>query len=272
MRRVRVGGFWLAVICVGLLYMPEASAVIVTVVDPAPSGDPFLPTDTLPPNPALPGMTSSEFNLSTGYQSLFGNPSPNALPDKVGFSESPTLFVLVMTNRDAAEVVKSQTVGFVVTGDYWTVRSDLNFNPATALVFDPNDELTLSGFVIHNGILSAPGIPHDGDDASGPELKYSVTINAGNKQPHPILGFSVGNNNANAGIHPHVEHVDVINSALFAQVVPSSAGGIDFFDDITHWSGAVVGGHIEPEPASGVLLGMGLAMMAARRRKRQTRA
>ena len=188
MKLLRLGVVGL--ISLGSMLCPArpASAVIVTVDDPN-LLNPFVPTTPIPPNPALPELTSSsEFNLSDAYNAFFGMPSPNQLPDKTGFSEGPTLFALVLVNRGQAEVKESQTFGFVVTGDYWTVKSTLIFNPATAIIVDPNDELTLSGFVIHNGTLSAPNQPHEGDEASGPQLDYSVTVNAGNKAPFDIFG------------------------------------------------------------------------------------
>ena len=261
-------GIWLVGFLAGsvmLCVAPPAFAVIITVDDPS-LPDPFLPSTASPPNPAFPDLTFSEFNLSSSFKDLYGTVSPNPLPDRVGFGESQTLFALILAG--GGEVKESQTFGFVVTGDYWTVKSTLTFNPATAIIVDPNDELTLSGFVIHNGTLSAPNIPHEGDDASGPQLDYSVTVNAGNKAPFDIFGPAVGNGVTVAGEHPHTGHVDLARAALFGRVTSSSFLGVDFIDDITRWDGAVVGAHVVPEPSTMVLLGCGLLGMAGWRRRR----
>ena len=257
--------FWLSL---GLLLVapPRASAVIITIDDPNLS-DPFIPSTALPPNPNFPDLTFSEFNLSSSFKDVYGKASPNTLPDRVGFGENQTLFALILAG--GGDVTESQTFGFVVTGDYWTVKSTLEFNPATAIIVDPNDELTLSGFALHNGTLSAPNIPHPGDDASGPQLDYSVTINAGNKAPFDIFGPAVGNGVTVAGEHPQIGHVDIARAALFGRVSSSSFLGIDFFDDITRWNGAVIGAHVIPEPSSLLLLGCGLLGLAGFTRRRR---
>ncbi len=266
MKLLRIGVVGLIAIGIMLFSARPASAVIITIDDPN-LPNPFVPATPLPPNQNFPDLSFSEFNLNQSFKDLYGNASPNQLPDKVGFGENQTLFALILAG--GGEVKESQTVGFVVTGDFWTVKSTLTFNPATAIIVDPNDELTLSGFVIHNGTLSAPNIPHEGDDASGPQLDYSVTINAGNKMPFDIFGPAVGNGVTVAGEHPHSGHVDIARAALFGRVASSSFLGVDVFDDITRWTGAEIGAHVVPEPSSLLLLGCGLLGLAGWRRRKQ---
>ena len=265
MRQAAIGLMGLLAGSIMLGGAPSASTVIITVDDPN-LPNPFISSTPLPPNPNFPDLAFSEFNLQQSFSDLYGHASPNPLPDRVGFGENQTFFALILAG--GGEVKEVQTFGFVVTGDYWTVKALLTFNPATAVVVDPNDELTLSGFTIHHGILSAPNIPHAGDNASGPQLDYAVTVNAGNKAPFDVFGPAVGNGVTVAGEHPSVGHVDLTRAALFARVSSSTFLGVDVFDDITRWDGAVIGAHVIPEPSSLLLLGFGLLGLMGWRRRR----
>lgn len=248
---------------------PAAMIQLFGTGDPTP---PMFNTNPLPPNPSIPGLDFSNINLNDQYNLLFGAPSPNKLPTLLWGESQETAFMGLTSDGD---VNTFQTFNFLITGDYWRVRTDLTFNPSTAIIIDPNDELTMTGFVQHTGKLSAPGIPHPGDSAAGPIIEYDMLINAGNKiqvpNPFGFTTFAVADNFAAVNTHPNVDHQDIILGILAANVEPDTNAQISFRDEIEgFWTGAVIGSHAVPEPSTILLFGSGLFAAGMRRRKIET--
>lgn len=270
MRKTR---YYLRILCVCSLLvvsLPKSTpAVMIELLNTGEPTSPTFNTNPLPPNPDLPGLDFSDVDLNTQYNTIFGTASPNKLP-KLVWGENQTTVVMVLTSDGGVDVF--QNFNFLATGDYWGVRTDLTLNPSTAIIFDPNDEITMNGFAQHFGKLSADGIPHPGDNASGPMINYDMLINAGNKKavqnPFGFTSFAVADTFAAAGAHPRVAHEDIVLGALAANVRPDTNAQISFFDEIDgFWIGGVSGNHVVPEPSTAILLGSGMAGVFLRRRK-----
>lgn len=271
MRKTR----YLHILCVSSLLffsLPKSTpAVMIELLNTGEPTSPMFNTSPLPPNPDLPGWDFSDSDLNARYNTIFGVPSPNKLP-KLVWGENQTRVVMVLTSDGSVDVF--QNFNFLATGDYWRVRADLTLNPSTAVIFDPNDEIAMNGFVQHFGKLSTDGIPHPGDNASGPVINYDMLINAGNKKavqnPFGFTSFAVADTFAAREVHPRVVHEDVVLGALAANVRPDTNAQISFFDEIEgFWIGGVSGNHVIPEPSTVILLGSGLVGVFLRRRKRE---
>lgn len=261
--------FGLFVFCFLIIVDPSVFAATVFYTGP---GNTSSTTETtpIPSNPNLPGPVS-QANLNTAYTQLFGGPSPNSLPN-IGWLESPTIGVLLLEGGKSVDTF--QNFEFTVTGDYWTVKTNIEFNPQTAPIFDPNDHIVLSGFVQHTGKLSQNDIPHEADAAAGPQIPYTLDLNAGTKLPRDIFGPAAGLGQGALAHHPNnIDHFDFQQSAIFARVNSASGAGIDFLDDITSWTAVVGAQHLNvptapvPEPSTILLFGGGIAGVFLRRRK-----
>ena len=271
MRKTRC---YLRMVCVCSLlifFLPQStSAAMIELLDTGEPTSPMFNTNPLPPNPDLPGLDFSDTDLNAQYNTIFGMPSPNKLP-KLIWGESQATVVMVLTSDGSVDTF--QNFNFLATGDYWKVRTDLTLNPATFIIFDPNDEITMKGFVQHFGKLSAEGIPHAGDSASGPRIDYNMRINACNKtavqNPFGFTTFAVADSFAATEVHPRINHEDVVLGGLAANVKPDTNIQFSFFDDIEgFWTGGVSGQHVVPEPSTLILLGSGMVGVFLRRRKR----
>ena len=224
----------------------------------------------LPSNPNLPGFTFSQTNLNTAYTNVFGGNSPNPLPN-ASWAESETTAVLLLDNGKTVDTF--QDFKFHITGDYWNIETNINFNPATAIIVDPNDHVTLSGYIQHFGKLSTNNIPHFGDIAEGPKINYSVDVNAGDKKERDAFGPAAAAGQGAAAEHLDIGHVDVEQSALFARV-ESKTFVFDVIDDISRWTGVVAATHIDPfepsvpEPSTIFLFGAGMGGLLFMKKKR----
>lgn len=250
------------------LTMPRTAQAITIVIanDPGStfSGTPMGPNSET-------GLESSEFNLAAAYQNLFGFPSPNVLPSRSIWGESPTQMGLAFGARgDNVKVQTFQEFEFDIFGDYWTLESKLTFDPSSAIIVDPNDHIKWDGTLTHTGKLSTNDFPHEGDDISGPPLKFSIDLSAGDKED-ALFGQLTHAFGFAADAHPSVGHADALLGIMQGRVVSPSI----FFDEIEgSYTGILVAFHLDgnqpvvPEPATLGLLAPGLlGLLAARRRK-----
>lgn len=221
-------------------------------------------------NPAN-GHDTSEFNLQLAYQNLYGSPSPNALPQRSLWGETPTQMSLGFSAQgDNVKVVSFQEFDFDVLGNYWTLDSKLTFNPSTAVFVDPNDHILWDGTLTHTGKLSTRDFPHEGDDLTGLPLKFSIDLSAGDKTD-ALFGQLTHAFDFEIAQHPSVGHTDALLGIMQARVTSPSI----FFDEIEgSYTGLMVGFHLDgrepvvPEPATVFLLGSGLAGILWSRRRR----
>ena len=225
-------------------------------------------TGTNPSN----GQETSEFNLSSAYQNLFGQPSPNALPQKSMWGETPTQMTFGFRAEGKNVSVNTfQEFDFDVFGNYWTLNSKLTFDPSSAIIVDPNDHIKWDGTLTHTGKSSTNDFPHEGDDMSGPPLKFSIDLSAGDKTD-ALFGQLTHALDFQFGDHQSIGHVDAMIGVMQARVTSPSI----FFDEIDGaYTGLMVGFHLDgsqpvvPEPSSILLLGGGLTagLIFTRRKK-----
>ena len=251
-----------------LIFMPRLSEAITVAIANDPNGI-FQGTST-GTNPSN-GQETSEFNLQAAYQNLFGFPSPNALPQRSMWGETPTQMTFGFNaTGDNVKVDTFQELQLDVVGNYWTLDSKLTFDPSSAIIVDPNDHIKWGGTLTHTGKLSTNDFPHEGDDKSGLPMKFALDLSAGNKTPGLFgqLAYAV---DGNAAEHPSVGHADAVIGVLQARVTSPSI----FFDEIEgSYTGLMVGFHLDdqqpvvPEPGTLGLFGSGLlGLVAARRNK-----
>ena len=253
-----------------LILTPRSSEAITIVL--ANDSDSSFEGTPMGTNPAT-GQETSSFNLAAAYLNFFGAPSPNVLPTQNLWGETPTQMSFGFSaSGDNVRVDTFQELDLDIFGDYWTLDSRLTFDPSSAIIFDPNDHIMWGGTLTHTGTLSTNDVPHEGDDQSGPPLKFSIDLSAGDKQP-ALIGQLAHAFDAAAEVHPSVGHVDALLGILQARVVSPSI----FFDEIEgSYTGIVAALHLDgrepviPEPATLGLFGSGLlGLMAALRRNRK---
>ncbi len=265
---------WIVIACLltALVLTPRSSEAITITISG--SNDPNAifegtPTGT---NPTT-GLETSEFNLQTAYENLNNQSSPNELPRSV-WGESPTLMTMAFGARgDGVKVEEFQKFEFSVMGNYWTLKSNLTFNPATAIIVDPNDHIILEGTLQHQGKLSTDDFPHEGDVFDPPPLPFSVDLNAGDKE-QALFGPLAHAGTFAFDDHPAAGHFDVMIAVLQGRVV-STSFIFDVIDDIEgSYSGLVQGAHLGapiPEPGTLGLFALGVAGLAVSRRRRKLR-
>jgi len=265
----------LSVCLLWILFLSKSTlAIMIELLDTGLATSPKFDTTPVPPNPNLPGLDFSEADLNARYNTIFGMPSPNKLPKLIWGESQERVFMAISSD---GSVDSFQKFNFLATGDFWTIRANLIFNPSTAIIFDPNDEISLDGFIQHFGKLSADGIPHPGDDAAGPKINYDMVINAGNKMPVQNLfgftSFAVADHFGAVEVHPSRGHEDVVLGAMAANVEPDTNAQISFFDEIDgFWIGAINGNHhVIPEPSTFLLLGSGMVVVFLKHRRNRGR-
>jgi hypothetical protein len=253
-----------------VILMPGASEAITVVIANDPNGTfEGTPRGT---NPST-GHETSEFNLAAAYQNLFGAPSPNVLPRRSLWGETPTQMSLGFNaTGENVNVAAFQEFDFDIFGDYWTLDSKLTFNPSTAVIVDPNDHILWDGTLQHTGKLSTNDFPHEGDDKEGPPLKFSIDLSAGDKTDALFGRLTHAFDFKFAG-HPSIGHADALLGLTQARVVSPSI----FFDEIEgSYTGLMVAFHLDgqgpvvPEQATLGLWGSGfLGLMAMTRKNRK---
>lgn len=222
-------------------------------------------------NPAT-GQDTSEFNLNNAYQSVFGFPSANVLPQRSIWGETPTLMTFGFGARgDNVKVDTFQEFEFDIFGNYWTLESKLTFNPATAIFVDPNDHIIWDGTLKHTGKLSTNDSPHEGDDLVGANLGFSIDLSAGDKTD-ALFGQLTHAFDFETGQHPSIGHQDAVLGIMQGRVTGPNL----LIDEIEgSYTGLMVGMHLDgrepvvPEPATLILLGGGLAAMLYRQKNRK---
>ena len=241
----------------------RSSEAITVVIANDPNGT-FAGT-SLGTNPSN-GQETSEFNLQAAYQNLFGSPSPNALPRRSTWGETPTqLSFGFRAEGNNVSVNTFQEFDFDVFGNYWTLDSKLTFNPSTAIIVDPNDHILFEGTLQHFGKFSTNDFPHEGDDLKGPLLPFSIDLSAGDKQP-ALIGQLSHAFDAATGDHPSIGHTDALLGIMQARVVSPSI----FFDEIEgSYTGTLVASHVIPEPGTLALFASGIVGLISARWRRK---
>ena len=257
--------FWIT-----LILMPRSSEAITVVL--ANDSDSSFEGTPMGTNPTT-GQETSSFNLATAYLNFFGGPSPNVLPTQNLWGETPTQMSFGFSAQgDNVKVDTFQELDLDIFGDYWTLDSKLTFDPSSAIIVDPNDHILWDGMLTHTGKLSTNDFPHEGDALSGPPLKFSIDLSAGDKKP-ALIGQLAHAFDAKADEHPSVGHVDALLGILQGRVVSPSI----FFDEIEgSYTGIMVAFHLDgqepvvPEPSTLGLLGSGLLGLFALMRKQKS--
>lgn len=219
------------------------------------------------------GLNSTEFNIQNAYLNLFGAPSPNTLPGRSIWGETPTQLGFTFGARgDNVNVNTFQELDIDIFGDYWTLDSKLTFNPSTAAIVDPNDHILFEGTLQHFGKLSTNDFPHEGDDMMGTVMPFAIDLSAGDKKD-ALFGQLAHAGDFKIAEHPSIGHFDALLGILQARVSSPSI----FFDEIEgSYTGILIAFHIDPqnpptvpEPATMWMMTSGLAGLAAVGRKRR---
>lgn len=244
---------WASLFCA----TPVWGQPILTTPSAVPGSPLSQPLDPFPAPPEfaelLPDLTFYRTNLDDVYRMAF--PAAGASPNSLGqflFAESPE--ILFLTVGASGGVRSDQTFLFQVVGLFWQITVELKFDPATTLIFDTNDILTVSGTVQH--IVA----PHPEDANRGPVLQYNLEINADNATPMGTPGgplLAVVANDVFAGEHPGISHLDLGMGRLVGLVETSTP---PLFDDITVWTGFVIVVHT-PQPSIFCLLASGAVVL-----------
>ena len=283
----RIPNLLASTILVGLVLLSGAAAPASAMTIGFPGTAPVPPTFGVPqgpPDPNLPGFNLYPFMLSQFIPPLPATPNP--LP-AVLFAENPLHFNLVFLagfGRDGRvdPLVVAQTFQFFVIGDFWSVQTQVTYQPATS-IFSPSDVVTLTGSAVHRIA------PHSGEVAPGPAVPFNVVLNAGSVitlpadfgVPAEALRKAIRDANLPAGgrfgfdargaVHDLGPHEDVILGLLGGQIANPNNPFVG--NELEFWVGGAAGLHT-PEPATLLLWGTsaaGLGYLARRRRHHTAR-
>lgn len=268
---------------IGLVLLAGAARPVSAVTIGFPGTAPVPPTFGVPqgpPNPSIPGYNLYPFMLSQFIPPLPATPNP--LPN-VLFAENPLSFNLVMIagfgpSGRIDPVVVAQTFQFFVVGDFWSVQTEVGYQPASS-IFSPSDVVTLKGSAVHRIA------PHPGEVAPGPTVPFNVVLNAGSaitlppdfEVPGEALRKAARDANLPAGarfgfdargaVHDPGPHEDVVLGILAGQIANPNNPFVG--NELEFWVGGAVGLHT-PEPATLLLWGTtaaGLGYLTRRRRR-----
>lgn len=260
--------FFFVCLFAAVVLAPRSSEAI-TIVIANDSNSTFEGT-SLGTNPSN-GQETSEFNLQAAYQNLFGQPSPNELPRRSTWGETPTALSFgFRAEGNNVKVNTFQEFDFDIFGNYWTLDAKLTFNPSSAVIVDPNDHILFQGTLQHFGKFSTNDFPHEGDDMKGPLMSFSIDLSAGDKEPATI-GQLAHALDAKIEEHPSIGHRDALLGIMQARVVSPSI----FFDEIEgSYTGTLLALHVDgqdpvvPEPGTWGLFAVGIAGLVSARGRR----